>query len=215
MYPCKSNWTDIIEDYTSDYCDDDTVDWAVDENDDVLIHGKAGENGDTRIHNSDFIDTRAPGDINAPVPIAIPVRGVDGGLQEAMRRDRDRDRDRDRINAEEQDRLPQQLDLNAQRGVRAAIRWALRGRHPDHNFFNGVAGGGGGGGGEEIDQTDGVLDGEITGGMLDAEMTRARELINEPDRRTRTEEGAARRGHGESVARGAVDWNGKTKKEQT
>ena len=130
--------------------------------------------------------------------VGLRVGGMGDGGEAAEEADGDGDGDG----------LPQQAALAAQRGVRAAIRWALRGRNLEHNFNNddgtgGIVGarerggirggGGGGGGGEEIDEGDNIGDVEMTGEMVDDEINLARGFIIDADRRIRFAEIAARR----------------------
>ena len=205
--------------------------------------------GDAVAHIPGGMDVHINGNLN----LNLDLNGADDRLQNVINpereiiRDRERDRERERgmnigigigrMNEIDLERLPHNFALNGQRGVRAAIRWALRGRNPENNFIGdlgrerggGERGGGGGGGGnggvgregEEIEQTDGILDQdqEITGEMVDAEMSRARELINEADRRIRFAEIASGRlqgegtgegrgaGSGTGVGGGGVRWN--------
>ena len=191
--PGLHDWADIEEE-SSEQCEPGQSDWAWDETDDMQdTHDNAdNERGTERVPG---VPVRIP--VAGPVPAAAPVGGVGGaggagglgGVEERLA-------EVVRAVVEGEDGgAHQQVTFAAQRGVRAAILWALRGRHgdPDHLLREG----GGRGRGEEIDNADGDVDlnlgrGDGRGGDGGVEAIRAREAVIEEDRRNRFAEVAVR-----------------------
>ena len=201
---------------SSDLCDTDMADWAKDEEDDIPKKSDNEEELD-----GEGVESSAARTIVPPANILIPVGaaagvGADGRLGEVVRgahdgavlgrarpimdREVEADGEVDGDIDGDGDDLPQQAALAAQRGVRAAIRWALRGRNLDNNFDRdrdigglGERGRREGRGDEEIDERDQIGEMMITGDMVDAEINRDRRIRFDTDRRIRFAEIAARR----------------------